>query len=52
MVDRGRNAEPCHVLASPTEPFKSLRVGTFAPNCAEPGLADMDATIDNVRVNP
>ena len=35
----------------PAEPFKSLRVGTFAPNCAEPGFAAMDAFIDNVRVN-
>jgi hypothetical protein len=38
--------------ASPAEPFKSLRVGTFAPNCAEPGFAAMDVTVDNVRVNP
>ena len=37
---------------APAEPFKSVRVGTFAPNCAEPGFAAMDATIDNVRVNP
>ena len=38
--------------APPAEPFKSLRVRTFASNCAEPGFAAMDVTIDNVRVNP
>ena len=36
----------------PAEPFKSLRVRTFSPNCAEPGFAALEATIDNVRLNP
>lgn len=37
----------------PADAFKSLRVGTFAPNCvAEPSVAAMDVNIDNVRVNP
>lgn len=33
------------------EPFKSLRVGSFAPNCPTPSLAAMDARIDAVWVN-
>ena len=37
----------------PTDAFKSLRVGTFIPNCETgPSVAAMEASIDNVRVSP
>jgi hypothetical protein len=39
--------------AAPATPLKSLRVGTFAPNCTDgQSFAAMEAHIDNVRVNP
>jgi hypothetical protein len=38
--------------AEPATPLKSLRVGTFAPNCTDGESFAMEALIDSVRVNP
>ena len=36
----------------PAQPFKSLQVGSFAPNCTTGrSFSAMDASIDNVRLN-